>query len=106
MHEAIIVKDIIENAKKQGDVESIRIEIGEIAPVPKHELLECLKRFVDWKVDYYIKEAQVTCDCGFIGHPKILEQGHDFYLIECPKCGEVPEVTHGTKIILKDVVVK
>ena len=105
MHETVIARGIIEEAEKHGKVEKIFLEIGELAHVPGHELLECLERLVDWKIISTEKKAKAICTCGFEGHPKILERGHDSFMIECPKCKKIPKLIGGTEIIIKKVVV-
>ncbi len=106
MHETVIANNIINEAKKQGDVTQIYLEIGELAHVPGYELLECLERLVPWKINSKEIKAKVECSCGFKGHPKILERGHDSFFIECPKCTQVPDLIDGKDIILIKVIVK
>jgi Zn finger protein HypA/HybF involved in hydrogenase expression len=106
MHETVFAHKIIEDAKKHGDVKSISIEVGELAHVPGHELLECLQGLVDWDIEMVEKPSVVKCQCGFQGHPKILERGHDHFFIECPECGDIPELIDGKDIMLVDVTVK
>ena len=106
MHETVFAKRIIDDAKKQGDVIAITIELGELAHVPPEELLECLKQLVDWDIDSVIIPAKVNCTCGFSGHPKILERGHDSFFIECPECGDIPDLIDGKDIKLVNVTVK
>jgi len=106
MHETAIAHNVIEEAKKHGNVKELYVEIGELSPVPTHELVECLKRLVDWKVVHKEKPAVVECSCGYTGHPKILERGHDSFMIECPKCKEVPDLIDGFEIIISKVVVE
>jgi len=102
MHETVVARGIIEEAERHGKVKEISLEIGELAHVPPNELLECLGQLVGWKIISKIKKAKVKCKCGFKGHPKILERGHDFFYIECPKCKSIPELAEGTEIkILK-----
>jgi len=104
-HETVIAHNVIEEAKKHGEVKAISLEIGELAHVPAPEFLECMERLVDWKISWKERPAVVKCSCGFSGHPKVLERGHDFFLIECPSCGEVPDVVDGKDITLLDVTV-
>jgi len=106
MHETVFAKRIIDEASKHGIVTSIKLEIGELAHVPAAELVDCLKTLVDWKIQSKTIPANVKCTCGFIGHPKILERGHDFFFIECPKCGEIPELIDGTDIKIVSIRVK
>lgn len=106
MHETVIADTIIKQAEKHGNVKKIYLEIGELAPVPSHELIECMKRLVKWKIDWKEKPAKVECSCGFKGHPKILERGHDSFFIECQKCKKIPKLTDGTEIKIIKVVVE
>ncbi|MBS3136604.1 hydrogenase maturation nickel metallochaperone HypA [Candidatus Woesearchaeota archaeon] len=106
MHETVIAKGIIKEAMKHGSPEEINLEIGELAHVPAYELAGCLKQLVDWKITYTEQVAFVSCDCGFSGHPTVLERGHDSFLIECPECGSVPKLLAGTEIKIVSVKVK
>ena len=105
MHETDIANSIIKEAKKHGNVKEISLEIGELAHVPKEELLECLSSIVTWKINYIEKLAKVMCSCGFTGHPTILERGHDFFMIVCPSCKNTPELIEGKDIKIKDIVI-
>ena len=105
MHETVIATTIIEQAKLHGKVKAIHLEIGELAHVPAYELVECLKRLVDWEVHHTEKQAKVDCACGYKGHPTILERGHDFFMIECPQCKGIPKIVEGTEIIIQKVVI-
>ena len=106
MHETVIANSIINEAKKHGNVKEIFLEIGELAHVPSHELLECLKKLVKWKINSTEIKSNVICNCGYKGHPKILERGHDFFMIECPKCKSFPKLIDGTEIKIKKVIIK
>ncbi|HLD86730.1 MAG TPA: hydrogenase/urease maturation nickel metallochaperone HypA [Candidatus Nanoarchaeia archaeon] len=105
MHETMIAHSIIEEAKKHGKVREIYLELGELGHVPPEELLACLNSIVKWKIHPTIIKTHAKCDCGFIGHPTILERGHDSFLIECPSCKSVPQILKGTDITIKKVVV-
>ena len=50
MHETVIARGIIKEAEKHGKIKQIELEIGELAHVPAHELLECLESLVKWKI--------------------------------------------------------
>ncbi|MBR9699167.1 hypothetical protein GOV09_01780 [Candidatus Woesearchaeota archaeon] len=104
-HETAIAKGIIDEAMKHGSVKEISLEIGQLAHVPGHELIECLERMIDWKINHEERKAMVKCKCGFEGPPTILDRGHDFFMIECPKCKAVPELTDGTEIKILNVVI-
>jgi Zn finger protein HypA/HybF involved in hydrogenase expression len=106
MHEVAIAQNIIEEAKKHGEVEEIYLELGELSHAPSHELVEYLQRLVDWKIHSREIPAKVKCSCGFEGRPIILERSHDSFLIECPKCKAVPELINGKDIKIVKVVVK
>jgi Zn finger protein HypA/HybF involved in hydrogenase expression len=106
MHETIIAENIVNEAKRHGEVEEISLEIGELAHVPGEELIECLRKLVDWKIAWTEHPAKVKCACGFVGHPNVLERGHDSFLIECPECQSVPELLEGTDVKIIEVKVK
>ena len=106
MHETIIAINIIKEAKKHGKVKGIFLEIGELANVPAKELIKCLHSMVDWKINSKEIPAKAKCICGFKGHPNILERGHDSFLIECPKCKNIPELVYGKDIKITKVVVE
>lgn len=106
MHDMIIAKDIISQAKKHGNVKKIVITVGGIAPVRAEEMEELLKKMVDWEIEVIKKPAVVKCVCGYEGEPKILERSHDIVMYVCPKCNLVPEDIKGDKIILKKVVLQ
>ena len=46
MHDTIIAKDIISQAKKHGNVKKIVVEVGDVAPIKAEELEEILKKMV------------------------------------------------------------
>ncbi|MFH1133419.1 MAG: hydrogenase/urease maturation nickel metallochaperone HypA [Nanoarchaeota archaeon] len=98
MHETAIAVGIIREAERHGRVLELDLEIGELAHVPAHELVEALRRMIPWKVHHTEKPARVRCACGFIGHPTVLERGHDAFLIECPDCKAIPDIVDGTDI--------
>jgi len=106
MHETIIAKKIIDEAKKHGSVKSIMVEVGDLAHVPADELKQALINMTQWKIQVSKRTAKVHCRCGFEGPPKILEKSHDNTIFECPKCKEVPEIIHGDSIILREIKVK
>jgi Zn finger protein HypA/HybF involved in hydrogenase expression len=106
MHETVFAKKIIDEASKQGNVKAITLEIGELAPVPANELVECLEQLVEWDIQYTETLSKIKCECGFIGHPTIVERGHDYFFIECPKCKEIPEVLEGQEIKIVSVFVQ
>ncbi|MDO8740783.1 MAG: hydrogenase/urease maturation nickel metallochaperone HypA [Candidatus Woesearchaeota archaeon] len=106
MHETIIANQLIEEAKKQGNVRKIVVEVGELADMPAEELGETLKAMVPWEVVIVKAKAKVTCPCGYEGDPKIISQEHDAVIYECPECTQVPDVAYGDEIILKEVVVQ
>lgn len=105
MHETVVAQRIIEEAEKHGNVKELHLEIGELAHVPARELLVCLSRLVKWKISSKIKKAKAKCRCGFEGHPKILERGHDYFFIECPKCRNIPDLAEGKDIKIVKVIV-
>lgn len=105
MHETIIATEIIETAKKQGNVKSITVEVGDLGHLPMDEMESTLKKMVDWDVKMLRKPGKVKCSCGYEGVPKIVQKEHGQTLFVCPDCGAVPEVLDGANIVLKKVVV-
>jgi len=103
MHDSIIARQIIDQAKKHGKVKSITIEVGELASLTAHDLEHVMEAMADCKVNVLEMPAEVRCVCGYSGRPKILERGHDIVMFVCPKCGNVPEVISGDKITLKKI---
>jgi len=106
MHEITIANKIIEEARKQGDVNFIELDVGEIAHLTGKELEEALRKVVDWKIKINEIKSLVECECGYKGKPKIIARGHDLLLFECPKCKSLPKVLKGEDIIIKRVGVK
>ena len=106
MHELFAVQKLIEEAKKQGEVVEIRLELGELAPVEDHDLIKVFKNLTEWKVVITPLKAKVKCECGYEGEPKIVDRTHDSVVYVCPKCGKKPKIEEGDEIILSEVVVK
>ena len=106
MHETVFCERIISEAQKKGKVKAIHLELGELAHVPPHELLETLKRLVPWTIHATEKKAYVMCSCGYQGEPTILERSHDAFMIECPQCNDIPELIDGFEIKIEKVVVE
>ena len=105
MHEQAYVQNIIEAATKHGKVEALTLEVGDLAPIPVHELVEALK-FTEWNIRLLNKPGTVQCACGFLGTPTILEKGHSYTLYACPECkANMPPIIDGKDIIVKDVTV-
>lgn len=109
MHETLIANQIIDEAKKHGKVVSIKVEVGDLAHLPMHDMEHTLKEMckgLGWEVECVRKPALVKCICGYEGEPKILEKGHDVNVFECPTCGSIPEILEGKDIILLSVEVE
>ncbi len=105
MHETAIANGIISEVEKHGNVREISLEIGELAHVPAKDLLGCLEKLVDWKINHSEIKADSLCSCGYRGPPKILQRGHDSFMIECPDCKSIPELRGGTEIKILSVMV-
>lgn len=103
MHETIIANKIIEKAKKQGSVKSVKIEVGDLAHLPAEDLKKVLQEMTSWDIKIDCKKATVSCRCGYKGEPKILEKAHDMTIFECPKCHDIPKILDGSEIVLKEV---
>ena len=106
MHETIIAKQIIEDARQHGNVKAITVEVGELAHLPIEDLKPTLDEMVGWKVTYKSKKAKVKCTCGYEGEPKTIMHTHDHTFFKCPKCGKVPEILEGQHIKLIKVEVE
>ncbi len=106
MHETIIAKQIIDEAKKHGKVRSIVVEVGDLAHLPLEDLKPTLNEMVDWQIEYRRKPAVVQCQCGYRGPPKVLLRTHEHTYFECPKCSAVPRVIEGQHIKLLKVEVE
>lgn len=105
MHENI-VKQIIEKAKKKGNVKSILVEVGELSKFSAEDIEKEIKNLVDWQVVVATKRALVKCSCGYKGAPKIIEKRHGLALFVCPECSSLPKVLEGKDIVLKGVDVE
>ena len=105
MHETIIASEIIKEAESHGKVKEIYLEIGEIAPVPAEELVDCITTLTGWKVIHKEIASIVRCQCGYKGRAKIIVRGHDSCLIECQKCKMTPDIISGKEIKVTSVVV-
>jgi Zn finger protein HypA/HybF involved in hydrogenase expression len=105
MHESIIAEEIIEEAKKKGNVKSIAVEVGDLAELPAKELEHVLKEMVDWEISVIEKKAKIKCHkCRYEGEPKIIEKSHDLNVFNCPNCsGFDIIVLEGADIALKEV---
>lgn len=106
MHGVHIVGEILSKAREEGRVKKAVIEVGEIANIEKDHLAEHLKDWADFPCELNEKESKVRCKCGYEGKAKIKDRGHDFVIIECPECGEIPEILEGNQVILKSVEVE
>ncbi len=98
MHEQRILNQVIMAAKLAGATKKIRVEVGELSTISPGHLKEHLKGMVPWEVETRFQKAEVKCECGYKGEPKILEEGHDFILFCCPKCNAKPLVVRGGEI--------
>ncbi len=76
MHEHTLAKNIIdtaENTVSGKKINSIKIEMGEIADILPSDLLDALDLINDeYFYDVVETESVVKCSCGFKGRPKIL----------------------------------
>ncbi len=106
MHETIIAKKILKEAKEKAKgkkIKSITLEVGELAHLPANELKEVLRTIADFKIIVKQVKAKVKCECGYEGPPRILAQHHDFTLFECPECSKQPKILSGTDIVLREI---
>ncbi len=110
MHEFTIAKNIIdtaENAALGKKINSIHIEMGEIADIPPSDLLDALK-LINKECIYDVVEIEsvVKCSCGFEGRPKILEKKHATTIFVCPECNNIPQIVSGNEINVVSVDVE
>ena len=106
MHGIHIAGELIVKSREQGKVKKANIELGEIANISKVDLSNQMKNLADFDFEINVKEAKVKCFCGYEGKPDIISRQHDFVVIECPQCKQVPDIVEGDKIILKSVEVE
>ena len=106
MHETVIASKIITSLKRKGEIKSVTIEVGELAPITGEELRKAIKTICSWEVVIKNKEAKISCKCGYEGKPKIIQRKHGLVLFVCPKCSIIPKVIEGDNIIIKEVEVK
>ncbi len=105
-HEQTYVDAIVAEASKHGTVESITVEVGELAPIPAAELAAALK-FTGWGITMATRRGTVRCACGYLGPPVITDKGHDYTFFHCPECeAQLPPIIDGKDVVLKDVTVK
>jgi Zn finger protein HypA/HybF involved in hydrogenase expression len=103
MHETLMIQELIKQAKSQGEVKSILIELGALAPIEPDHLKTHLQQHVDWDIKIIQKSAKIRCACGYIGKPQIIARTHELVISACPKCSKPPVEIEGDKIILKEV---
>jgi len=108
MHEITIAEKIIKDAKVQGNVKSITVEVGDLGHLPAKEMKEVLEKITNWKIIIQKKSAIILCpSCNFQGEPKIIQHMHDHSIYECPKCHFLmPKILEGHNILLKEVEIK
>ena len=106
MHGIHIAQDLVEQARKQGKVKNMEVEVGGLANITKDDLAKHLQSMADFPFQITEADAEVECECGYKGKPEIIERQHDLVLFTCPECGELPKVISGDKIILKSVEVE
>ena len=106
MEQMAIVEKLVQQAKQQGKVKTVYIEVGELADITAQELTDALKSLVDWNVVIQEKKAVVRCSCGFKGEPKIVERRNNMVFFVCPKCSSLPKVLSGKDIVISKVEVE
>src|SRR3989344_4854 len=103
MHETIIAKKIIDEAKKSGAKKAIEVEVGILSEITSEELLDALKNMAKWDVKEISRKRRVKCSCGYIGEARIIDRGHGYCLFNCPKCSGKPSVLEGGEIKITGV---
>jgi Zn finger protein HypA/HybF involved in hydrogenase expression len=104
MHEHSFVEAILSSVEDKENVQKVVIEVGELAGIEAEHLKEHILEMYDWEVEVSVSKGRISCGCGFEGEPKILERMHDFVVIECPACGDIPMVLKGKDIKILKVV--
>ena len=104
MHEHSFIQAIIGNIDNSDAVREVLLEVGELAGIEADHLAEHLVEETNWAVKTQVKDALVSCDCGFDGKPRILERLHDMVIFDCPECGEIPQIKEGKDIKVLKVV--
>ncbi len=104
MHEHSFIEAIVRNIEDIDSVKKIVLEVGDLVGIDAEHLKEHILERYDWDVDVLKKDGSVRCECGFDGKPEILGRMHDLVLFQCPKCGEVPDVSEGKDIKIVKIV--
>jgi Zn finger protein HypA/HybF involved in hydrogenase expression len=99
-----VVSGLVEEAKKQGHVKAITVEVGELLSLTNEQVRSLIKKIVPWDVIVLPKRALVQCVCGYYGGPTIVEKTPEKTAILCPSCGSTPGIISGDEIVLKNVV--
>jgi Zn finger protein HypA/HybF involved in hydrogenase expression len=99
-----IVERLIAEAKKQGRVKSMLVEVGELTTAFPHMIKAALEQKMGCTVAVLQKQGIVQFMCGYFGEPKILEKTENTLEFVCPSCGNAPGVVDGERIFLKEVV--
>jgi Zn finger protein HypA/HybF involved in hydrogenase expression len=103
MHDQVLARKLIEEARKNGDVAAIEVSVGELSGVEARDLRKALSALVSWRLTVSTKKASVSCGCGYRGRPKIIGRAHDLVFFECPSCGKTPQVLSGADVVLRKV---
>lgn len=106
MHNLLIANDIVEQAKKFGEVEEVTIDVGELAKATPNQIREGIAQITDWEIRINPIPAIVECKCGHRGIPRIVDRTHEFVFFECPVCNDLPKIIEGDQIKLVHVKVK
>lgn len=98
MHEMIFVKKILEEAKKAGASNFVRVEVGELAHLSAEELRMALEGASKMDFDIVFRESKVKCSCGYEGRARIIEKNHGYCIFNCPSCNRIPKILEGGEI--------
>jgi len=104
MHEHSFIQAVIEPIKNKEKVQSIELEVGELAGIEPEHLKEHLIKETGWDIHINKKNNKVKCSCGYQGQARIKQRLHDLVIYDCPKCGNLPEVLKGKDIKIIKVV--
>ncbi|MFZ5954884.1 MAG: hydrogenase/urease maturation nickel metallochaperone HypA [Nanoarchaeota archaeon] len=105
MHEILFAQELLNQIENKDNVQSIELEVGELAEITAEELRNVIEDLMGWEVIVENVLANVECGCcGFTGRPKITERNQDFVIYECPQCKGLPRAKAGKEIIIKKII--
>lgn len=106
MHENSFIDAILAPIENREEVESIELEVGELAPIEAEHLKEHLVDRTGWNVTVIPIDSVIKCTCGFRGRARIKERLHDMVVYDCPNCELNPQVIDGKDIKILKLIYK